>query len=375
LKQKKILIITHGFYPENSPRSFRATELAKELYSQGNQVTVIAPYRDGINNFLQEYPIKLINIGKLKWHIFNFNSLGKLGYLYNKLVNRLLPLLFEYPAMELFFKIRNALKKEKEVYDLLISIAVPHPIHWAVASVWNCNNKNNVAKVWVADCGDPYMYSLHDSFRKPFYFHFFENKFLKKADHVSIPFDEMKDLFNKKYREKFITIPQGFKFINHNLAIYQPNRVITFSYSGTVMPGSRDPFELINYLEELNVNYCFIIYTAQKHLFNKYEKILNKKIILKDYIKRDQLIYELSKMDFLLNVNTPLNNGKINAIPSKLIDYYFIQRPVLSYEFGYLPKNVVDEFINSNFQNQHQFINMDRYKIENVVSQFIALCN
>ena len=42
----KILIITQAFYPGISPRSFRATELAKELARQGDDVTVYAELRD-----------------------------------------------------------------------------------------------------------------------------------------------------------------------------------------------------------------------------------------------------------------------------------------------------------------------------------------
>ena len=45
-KKKKILLVSNGFYPEISPRSYRATELAKEFYRQGHEVTVITKYRD-----------------------------------------------------------------------------------------------------------------------------------------------------------------------------------------------------------------------------------------------------------------------------------------------------------------------------------------
>ncbi len=38
---KKILLVTAAFYPENSPRSFRATELALELVKQGNFVKIL----------------------------------------------------------------------------------------------------------------------------------------------------------------------------------------------------------------------------------------------------------------------------------------------------------------------------------------------
>lgn len=41
MTSKKILIISRTFYPENSPRSFRTTELAKELARQGNNLLIL----------------------------------------------------------------------------------------------------------------------------------------------------------------------------------------------------------------------------------------------------------------------------------------------------------------------------------------------
>jgi hypothetical protein len=369
---RNVLIITHGFYPEQSPRAFRATELAKELAANGHKVTVIAPYREGVIEFTKEKGIEFRSIGELTWKIFNFNSFGPLGRLYNKVVNRLLPLLFEYPSMEIYFKIRKAIKEDISKYDLLISIAVPHPVHWAVASLCG-NHILGKAKIWVADCGDPYMSAMHDTVRKPFYFHFFENLFLRRANYVSVPFEEMKGQFNPSYIGKFVVIPQGFKFVKHKLADYAPNSKITFAYAGTVMPGKRDPFGLIEYLEQKNYDYNFIVYTHQQNLFSKFQHLINKKIFLRDYIPREELIFELSKMDFLVNVNTASTDGVINAIPSKLIDYYFINRPVLSYEFGALPQNTIDDFMVRNFQDRFNFLNIDRYRIENVANQFLNL--
>ena len=64
---KKILIITHGFYPEISPRSFRATELVKEFVRQGHEVTVIAPKRNGLDKFLNQHAIAFKDLGEVTW--------------------------------------------------------------------------------------------------------------------------------------------------------------------------------------------------------------------------------------------------------------------------------------------------------------------
>ena len=58
--KRKILLVTNGFYPEISPRSYRSTELAKEFCRQGHEVTVISKFRDhDYAKFLLEYPINL----------------------------------------------------------------------------------------------------------------------------------------------------------------------------------------------------------------------------------------------------------------------------------------------------------------------------
>ena len=43
MDKKKILIVGRTFFPEQSPRSFRTTELAIELAKQGHEVHVLLP--------------------------------------------------------------------------------------------------------------------------------------------------------------------------------------------------------------------------------------------------------------------------------------------------------------------------------------------
>ena len=60
MKKYKILLVSSAFHPELSPRSFRATELAKEFIREGHEVTVITKSRDyDYSSFLKEYPVNL----------------------------------------------------------------------------------------------------------------------------------------------------------------------------------------------------------------------------------------------------------------------------------------------------------------------------
>jgi len=182
--KKRILLVSNGFYPEISPRSFRATELAAEFARQGHEVTIYTKYRDfDYTEFLNNNKLSLRMWGKARFSdIPKFK--GKITGLISRAIRRLLLMLFEYPYIEEMFKVKRALKSESN-YDLLISFAFPYPIHWGVA--WSRTNKHPIARIWVADCGDPFMGTAVDSFKKLFYFKYVEKWWSRKANYISIP--------------------------------------------------------------------------------------------------------------------------------------------------------------------------------------------
>ena len=92
-------------------------------------------------------------------------------------LSRFLSLFFEYPAIEDMFKVKKMLRDESG-YDIIISFAVPYPVHWGVA--WAMDRRKQNATKWVADCGDPYMGDVLDTFRKPFYFAYRKNGFVEE---------------------------------------------------------------------------------------------------------------------------------------------------------------------------------------------------
>ena len=119
--------------------------------------------------------------------------------MFGRIVNRLLNLLFEYPDIELRSLVKRALQRETG-YDLLVSIAVPHPVHWGVAAART--TKHPIAKVWAADCGDPYMLNRLDSFNKLFYFKYFETQFCEKADCITVPTESSNGGYYPEFHSK-----------------------------------------------------------------------------------------------------------------------------------------------------------------------------
>lgn len=364
MPKKSILIVTKAFYPENSPRSFRATELAKEFSRQGHNVTVMLPEKDvDYSNFLKEYPISIktfpLKFGKPK------SSNKVFGSLVHKW-NRLLFLLFEYPNIEIMFRVKKELKNTVP-YDLMISIAVPHPIHWGIAAVRNA--KNSIAHTWVADCGDPFMGNTLESIKPPFWFKYFEKSFCRKADFITVPTETSIKAYYPEFHHKIVVIPQGFNFdeikINHTNAV---NPVPTFAYAGGVaQSGIRSPKLILDYLLESGKKFRFHVFSNNSSALEKYAGY--PEIVLHGSLPRPLLLQELAKMDFLLN----LNNGTVNQTPSKLIDYSLVKKPILDIQAEKPDFTIIDEFLNGNYHNAFVVKNLEKFTIQSVAQKFFNL--
>jgi len=368
---KKILIVTYYFHPQNTPRAFRATELANEFAKQGHQVTIITTKNNEEHSKLEkEFGYTIKDVGKLSFRNFTISG-NRIVSLLKRILNRILQLLFEYPQIELMFKIRKVLKNEN-AYDLLISIAVPHPIHWGVA--WARTKNHIIAKTWVADCGDPYMGCKTDSFKKFFHFILFEKWFCRKADFISIPNRDHLSQYYKEFEPKIRFIPQGFRFENSKIYKGQiKNAVPTFCFAGVLLKVARNPSVLLNYLNGLNIDFKFILYTESRELLDIYVNKLGTKIEIRPYIIRDELLYNLSKMDFLVNIE--FHKSVQSNSPSKLIDYAIVKRPILSLNMEDFDNKKVDEFLVGDYSRQLIINEIDRFKIENVTNEFIKLVN
>ncbi len=369
--KKKILIVSRSFYPENSPRANRTTELAKEFARQEHGVTILTPKKEAVHAiFEKEYNVKIQNLGTPRWKSPDFGK-TKVGYFLTRAIFRLLSLGFEYPNIELFYLVKKALQKEQG-YDLLISIAVPYPVHWGVAAVWKKDKRQNPAKVWVADCGDPYMGQENDTFRMPFYFAWVEKWFCRKVDFLTVPTESSKKGYYPEFQDKIRVIPQGFRFKDYEFNARKNSQkdTIIFGYGGMFIPGRRDPKELLEFLTSMEdkFKFEFHMYTSTPQFVKPYI-VTSKSIKLFKPVARMELMQKFSAMDFLVNFT---NVGKAQT-PSKLIDYTILNKPILNIETGNLKTDTVQEFLKANYKGMFTIDNRDQYRIENVVKQFLKL--
>lgn len=367
LGKKRIFLISRSFYPENSPRSFRTTELVKGFARMGHEVTLLTVKSNSHHiPFENEYGITIKNIGPLRFPNINLDSRASL---LKRIMVRGLQHFFEYPDIELMFRLKKALKTEND-YDLMISIAVPHTIHWGVA--WARSKNHPIADVWAADCGDPYMGFDIDRIRKPFYFKYLEKMFCRNADYITVPVEEAKEAYYSEFRQKIEVIPQGFNFdeVSVDKTEVPADDLPIFGYAGNLLGGGRNPHELLEFLVNLNRDYRFVIYTQNERPAKPYLDKARGRIEVRNYIPRPKLLKELSEMHFLVN----LENDTSSQVPSKLIDYYLAGRPVLSVPSSGLNTETVNRFLDGDYRDQYVFNDMDQYRISNVCRQFLDLC-
>lgn len=362
----KIVVIAAKIYPTSTPRATRATELAKQLAKMGHEVALCAVL-DNIDysEFESRYNLKVIPLKTL--FFLNRQKISFVRKAFNKVLYTLLHRLIEFPEIELKRSVKKLLLKQKDV-DYLITIGRPYPIHWGATAAKKAL-KERFPKHWTSDCGDPYW---GDPFNKhPFYFKKLEEQWSAATDSIVVPIESAKKAYLPIAQPKISVIPQGFDFSDVKIKEGPTNNSCpTFAYSGYVYVGRRDPSSLLDYLSTIKQEFKIVIYTQQNGFYEKYLEKLKGKIELRTYVPRNQLIYELSCMDFLIN----LTNLSTVQSPSKLIDYYLTKRPIIDISTPFNEHDLINDALNGVFhQNQYSTVDIDQYNIVNVANKFMEL--
>ena len=104
-------------------------------------------------------------------------------------------------------------------------------------------------------------------------------------------------------------------------------------------------------------------------LEEKYLKESNGQI---EYITgkgREDVVWECSKADFLINVTNP----SMVQTPSKLIDYGIAGRPVLDVTNDFSDASAFLKFYEGDYSGERKVDFLDNYRIENVARLFVEL--
>lgn len=361
---KKILIISHWFYPRQNPRAFRAFELYRKLKRKYDVDVLIGDYKVKLDSS-QSYH----NLDKYdKASAYNKNA--RLSNM--KIVQ------YGLRVVQYFIGERYLLTSGSFIssninlanYNVVISIALPFYVHWLVARKLR---KYKGQIVSIADCGDPFYGTPCNKMAR--YISNIQKFVFDTFNYIVIPTSVAMDYYKKFTNDsnKIKVIPQGFDFSEVVLSDYVPHDVPHFAYAGIFYMDKRNPEKFLQFLSSLETDFIFTIYTIThgaiyQNILLKYKQVLGEKLIIKDIIPRLECIKQLSQNDFLIN----MDNISSTQIPSKIIDYTLSKRPILSFDQNNIPAEKFKDFLQGNYERALT-IPIGSFDINNVASQFERL--
>ncbi len=356
---KKILIVTHWYYPRSVPRAFRAKELVDELNRKGYKVDIL------VGDYKEKFKAsELSKITKEKIK-FNKNSRYSNNYLLQKIKK-----ISEYFIGERFLISSGTyIYKNLDIanYDVIISIGLPFYIHLVTAIKIKVKKFKGIS---IADWSDPFYKS---NIKVAPYFRYLQKFTCTQFSFNVSPTKKTESYFSEYTNKKIEIIPQGFNFEKIKINNYTPNEITKFGYAGIFYEDIRNPEKLLEALTKINKDFVFVLFTIdhgaiyQKVLL-KYKEILGNKLEIYGLIPREECIQKMSQFDFLIN----LDNVTQNQVPSKLIDYTLTKRPILTVPSDKVNISELKKFLSGDYSKQ-TVIDINSFDIKNVVKKFIDL--
>ena len=365
----RILLVGAYFPPYQTPRAFRLYELAKEL-AKTNDVTVYSLLGDyDYSSMENETNITIKSLGKSKYGNED-STRKKKRSLINSLISHTIGKWLLFPTIEFKGLVYKVVKKEYRNYDLIISIAYPHPVHWGVMKAKKeALKKGGYFPKWISDCGDPFCGNVFAS--PPSYFKIIEREWGDYTDYITIPIEDARNAYEQSVQSKIRIVPQGFNLEIKHESLYQPNLITTFVFAGNAKRGLRDPDKFLRFLAKKNDPFVFHIYTRDVHFYDPYKDLLQEKLVIHTFIPRSEILKVLAKADFLVDI---ANEGTVQK-PSKLIDYAIADRPILEITSSFNEAETVDEFLRGDYSHAMKKIDLSEYDIRNIARKIVELAH
>lgn len=344
MKNKRILIVTHQFLPFVSPRTTRWSYLIDELVGKGNKVTVLS----GTNpeNIEKNYDVIYFGNKKFSSNIRRVrqesndstNSLFKKNiYSILKKIYRFLFKTFSWPDYAMFWAVtifRNR-KRINDNYDIIISVSLPFTSHLCAYIL-----KKRIHADWYMDIGDPFTLKINSPENNKIIYSFlnkiYERKFYKIASKIIFTHKEVAELHENKFNIDKSKIVIGYPIAsvneqNLNIASNYNYKVtpIKIGYFGAFTKSVREPNNYINNIVNPffeDVEHKWYINQESKKYFASIKKTSLHKFI--DIVQRKEALkIMVNEIHILLSI------GNLNKyqMPSKVIEYLSLGKPVLHY--------------------------------------------
>ena len=344
MKNKRILIVTHQFLPFVSPRTTRWSYLIDELVGKGNKVTVLS----GTNpeNIEKNYDVIYFGNKKFSSNIRRVrqesndstNNLFKKNiYSILKKIYRFLFKTFSWPDYAMFWAVtifRNR-KRINDNYDIIISVSLPFTSHLCAYIL-----KKRINADWFMDIGDPFTLKINSPENNKIIYSFlnkiYERKFYKIASKIIFTHKEVAELHENKFNIDKSKIVIGYPIAtvneqNLNIASNYDYKVtpIKIGYFGAFTKSVREPNNYIN-----NIVNPFIEDAEHKWYINQESKRYFASIKKTSLHKFIDIVQRKEALKIMVNeIHILLSIGNLNKyqMPSKVIEYLSLGKPVLHY--------------------------------------------
>ena len=344
MNNQKILLVSHQFLPYVSPRTTRWKTLVDKLIEMGNEVTILtgSPPDETVENYNILYfgnkkmSTTMNSIRKDAKNINN-HSIKKLIYNLLKKVYRFIFKTFAWPDYAMFwiFTVYKNKTKISKDFDSVISVSLPFTSH-VCASILLKGLKTK----WVMDIGDPFSLKLqspeNNKIIYSFLNRFIEKRYYNKADKVFFTHQEVLEFHQNKFHIENSKLKIGhpiFEILKENILLsneYNYSRLpINIGYFGIFTDKIREPSNYINNIssklgEEFH-HYWYINEESKKY-FTPFANLNNH--FFEQLIPREEAI---KKMINNFHILLSIGNTNKNQLPSKVIEYISLGKPVIHY--------------------------------------------
>ena len=359
-----IHILTAHFYPQLHPRAFRSSELAAELVKRGHRVTVtnLTTVEDfDYMSFTEKTGVDVRNLGL--YHLKTDN----LENVQNTWLYHTYRFLVEYLFAGNLFRHSSIIAKRINIdhdTDAVIALSKPFMNVLAISRYVKRHGKKFVT---IVDSGDPFSNSKQT--KTAFWFKWVEKWTYKFYDYLTIPTENAIPLYAPMIdKEKIRIIPQGFRMDSLKLYEGSFDGPIRMAYAGVFYFDIRNPEFLFAYLNTLSIDYEFYLFMRDCNAL--VDDLLAKYPSVKPHVRistmpHDELITELSRMHFLINIENLSNT----QMPSKLIDYGMTGRPIFSCNKTNFSPEKFNRFVNGDYSEAYN-VDVKKYDIRVIAQQF-----
>lgn len=359
----RILIVSYSYFPALTPRAFRWTALAGWMASQGHEVDVICNKAAGLPDFQVLDGVNVYRTGgSVRESIKLWLSRQSLvqGQMPNAHTNppvrqgvlgRVLKYVYGFTLQKIMwpdfagFWYFSAVRKSKDLIakcepDVIISVSVPFTGHLVGLSL-----HKKYAIRWLADIGDPFSFMTetpvnnHRLFNRLNYYS--ETKLLQRANVVAVTTEGTKAEYCQHFPGispgKISVIPPLFATGSQYAEVgrfFSDDTKVRLVFAGTLYSRIRNPSALLSFFkvmldeeigEKLELHFFGAINDCE-FCFEEFKPLIGTKIFLHGLVAREDALRAMKEAAVLIN----LGNGTPYQLPSKVVEYVMLAKPVLN---------------------------------------------